>query len=223
MRNDKHLVIKLRKEGLSYGKISKKLDIPKSTLSGWLCDIGWSVDIKNELVRKANYVARHRLTLLNKKRRAMWEEWREKAREQARKDFPKLKSNPLFIAGIMLYWGEGDGKIENSIVRLSNIHPEMIKLFYLFLLSICKIPKERIKMAMILYPDLNEKKCKNFWSLKTGVPESQFIKAQFIKGRHPTKKLTNGIGIIYLGSRELKEKIFVWINLFHNKFVSTRA
>ena len=223
MRNDKHLAIKLRKKGLSYAKISKELDIPKSTLSDWFCKIGWSVDIKKELIRKANYVAKHRLVLLNKKRQAMWEQWREKARQQARDEFLQFILNPLFISGIMLYWGEGDSKLENSIVRISNTSPEMIRLFALFLQKICLIPKEKLRMSLILYPDLKEKKCKQFWSFASGVSENQFTKTQFIQGRHPTKRLTNGIGIIYVSSRELKEKIFVWIGLFYKQFASMRV
>ena len=223
MRNDKHLAIKLRKQGKSYNKISKELDIPKSTLADWFSNANWSIGIKKELIRKANYITRKRLVLINKRRRLMWEEWREKAREQARRDFIKLKSNPLFIAGIMIYWGEGDGNIKNGIVRMSNTAPEMIKIFSLFLKKICLVPKEKIKAAMILYPDLSEDKCKNFWSLISDIPEKQFIKTQFIKGKHPTKRLTSGICIIYTSSRQLKEKMLVWIELFHKQFPLKRV
>ena len=76
MRNDKHLAIKMRERGKSYNKISKELSIPKSTLSGWLADADWSKEIKMELTRKVNYVARKRLLLINKARREKWEKWR---------------------------------------------------------------------------------------------------------------------------------------------------
>lgn len=218
MRDDKHIAIELRQRGKSYNKIAKELGVPKSTLSDWFSSFNWSQDIKKELTRKANYVARKRLRLINKARREKWERWREKARQQARKDFNQLQKDPLFIAGIMLYWGEGDSKIENSMVRLSNTSPEMMRVFSLFLLNICGVSKEKIRMAMILYPDLNEKKCKHFWSTATGIPKNQFIKTQFIKGKHPTKRLSYGICMINVSSRELKEKIFVWIELFHKKF-----
>ena len=223
MRNDKHIAVKLRREGKSYSKISKELNVSKGTLSGWFSSINWSKSIKSELTRKANYIARKRLRSYNKKQKIFWETWREQARQQARDSFSKLKSNPLFISGIMIYWGEGDSKIENSNVRISNTNPNMIRLFNLFLRVICEVPKEKIKMAMILYPDLNENKCKNFWSETSGIPESQFIKTQFIRGRHPTKRLTNGIAIVYFSSRELKEKIFIWIELFHKQFPLMRV
>jgi len=69
MRNDRHFAIKLRKQGKSYNKISGELKIPKSTLSDWFSDIKWSEDIKKELTRKANYIARKRLRLINKARK----------------------------------------------------------------------------------------------------------------------------------------------------------
>ena len=100
----------------------------------------------------------------NKKR---WEEWRENHRTNAIKEFPRIKSNPLFIAGIMLYWGEGDSKVENGNVRLTNTNGNIMRLFTQFLLTICEVPLEKIKGAMILYPDLHENTCKDFWSSAT--------------------------------------------------------
>jgi hypothetical protein len=219
MRNDKHLAIELRRRNKSYNKISKELGVPKSTLSKWFSKIGWSQNIKNELARKANYVAKKRLRLINKTRRVMWERWREKARQQAKKEFPYLKRNHLFLAGLMLYWGEGDSKVENSLVRLSNTDSEMIRIFSLFLQNSCKVPRDKIKATLILYPDLNENKCKDFWSKSSGIPKNKFYKTQVIYGRHPTKRLSYGICNIYVASRELKEKVLVWIKLYQQELV----
>ena len=216
MRNDKHIAIKLRKEGKSYNKISKELDIAKSTLSGWFSNLDWSDVIKQELARKANFIARKRLRLVNKQRREMWEKWRQGYRDEASRQFPLLENNPLFLAGLMLYWGEGDSKMENCIVRLTNTDSEMIRIFTLFLYKICNVPKEKVKFQLTLYPDLKEEACKHFWSVKSNIPLSQFIKTQYIKGRHPTKRLNYGICVAYVSSRGLKEKIFTWLKLYQN-------
>lgn len=223
MRNDKHLATQLRKKGKSYAKISKELGIAKSTLSDWFSRIEWSEYIKDELTRKANYIARKRLRLINKERRAMWQRWREKAREEARREFPYLKKDQLFLAGLMLYWGEGDSKIENSSVRLSNTNPYLIGLFSLFLRNVCKVPTRKIRAEIILYPDLSEEECKQFWAAALNIPKSQFTKTQFIKGRHPSKRLLYGICMVVVSSRQLKEKIFVWIELFHKQYTLMRA
>lgn len=212
MRNDKHLAIKLRKQRKSYNEISGELEISKSTLSNWFSAIKWSKDVKKELIRKANYVARKRLRLINKERGQMWEEWREEARQQAKKEFHFLSKNPLFVAGLMLYWGEGDSKIKNPF-RLSNTDPRMIALYTKFLTKSLNIPKENLRSTIILYPDLSEKKCMNFWATTIGIPKSQFYKTQFIKGKHPTKRLSTGICMITCGNRQIKEKVLVWIDL----------
>lgn len=213
MRNDRHLAIKLRKKGLSYNKISKELDIPKSTMCYWFRDEQWSQEIKAELTRKVFRVAKKRLRLINKKRREKWEKWHEECREKARKEFPFLKNDPLFLAGLMIYWGEGDSKASNSLIRVSNTDPRMMRIFTDFLLRIGKIPHEDLRASLILYPDLDEKECLDYWTKGIGIPVSQFIKTQVIKGRHPTKRLSYGICIVYKCSRELKEKILEWIDL----------
>jgi len=218
MHNNKKLASQLRKSGKSYSTISKRLMIPKSTLSDWFKDFPWSKQIKQKLIEKNKVLMRERIQVMNNARKKKLAIWHEQCRQQAKKEFPQLRRNPLFLAGLMLYWGEGDSKIENCMVRLSNTDPEMIKIFSSFLQKACQIPKEKIRIHLILYPDLRDKICKNFWSKSSNIPQSQFIKTNFIQGRHPTRRLNNGICIIYISSRELKEKIFTWIKLYQEEF-----
>ncbi len=67
----------------------------------------------------------------------------EEARSEARQEFEQLKYHPLFIAGLMLYWGEGDMR-SRSQVRLINTDPEMIPLFVFFLRHVCLIPEKKL-------------------------------------------------------------------------------
>ncbi len=218
MRNDKHLAIKLRKKGLSYRKISKEIQVPKSTLSNWFSPLDWSQEIKENLHKKALYISKKRLRLTNKKRQEYWEKWRENFRKEAKEEFSCLLRDPLFSLGVALYWGEGDHKIENCRVSLINTDPRIIYLFSKFLRKTLKVEPEKIHAWLILYPDLSEKKCKKFWSETSSIPLNQFKKTQYIKGRHPTKKSSYGICTILVFSRGLKEKIFVWKNLFHKMY-----
>jgi len=89
----------------------------------------------------------------------------------------------------------------------------MIALYTKFLTKSLNIPKENLRPTVILYPDLSEEKCLNFWVAIIGIPKSQFYKTKFIKGRHPTKRLSNGICMIACGNRQIKEKILIWIDL----------
>lgn len=218
MRNDKHLAIKLRKQGASYNKISEELGIPKSTMVYWFRDEEWSKEIKKILNWKNNFLSKQRLSTYIKIRRERLGAFYEQCRKEALDEFPRLKNNLLFIAGLMLYWGEGDSNVKNCSIRLANSDSKMIALFFKFLKEIAKIPEEKIKIGLILYPDLNDIKCKEYWSQKTGVKINQFIKSTYVKGKHHTKRLTNGIAVIYFTNRGFKEKLFAWIKLFQREF-----
>jgi len=217
MRNDQHLAIKLRKKGISYSKISKELGIPKSTLCCWFRDLDWSKEIKEKLNERNIRKSRKRMRIISKVNKLRWKKWRESYQKEAKKEYNYFRKNSLFISGLNLYWGEGDNKLENGIVRLSNTDPRMIRIFCNFLSAI-RVPKNKIRVSLILYPDLLDNKCKIFWSKASKIPLCQFYKTQFIKGRHPTKRLEHGICIIQMNSRGLKEKIFVWTELFYQEY-----
>ncbi|MEK7507931.1 MAG: helix-turn-helix domain-containing protein [Patescibacteria group bacterium] len=220
MRKDKALAIKLRRSDKSYSEISKKLGISKSTLAEWFRHDPLSQKTKQLLTRRAAEISRKRMIRLGEINKIRWEKWRESARNEGRKLFPTLVQNPLFIAGLMLYWAEGDSKIENPF-RLTNTNPKMIALYIRFLTKILRVPIENLRATVILYPDLSEKECLRFWEKTMGISESQFYKTQFIKGHHPTKRLSNGICMITCGGRQLKEKVAVWIDLASNQLLQS--
>lgn len=218
-RNDKHLALKFRKEGQGYNFISNELGIPKSTLSGWFGDLKWSQALKIRLAQKANFMAQKRMRLMARANKARWAKWRASYRTEAILEFPRLKNNPLFISGIMLYWAEGDnGKIGGN-VRLANIDPRMIRVFIKFALKICRVSKEKIRIGLLLYPDLSDSVSKTFWHKNTGISLNQFHKTQVIRGKHPTKRLQNGICMIRIGGTGLKEKIRTWIDLYSKEIM----
>lgn len=214
MRRDRHLAFALRKQSKSYNEISRLLGIPKSTLVYWFKDNQWSENIKKELIRKANILNQPRLRLMSNANKKKWEAWHEECRQKARNEFPALKDNSLFLAGLMLYWGEGDKNIKNGIVRIANSDPEIIRIFYLFLKDVLLLPQRKIYIKLIIYPDLNMQNIERFWSKLLNIPLSQFKKTIVIEGKHPEKRLSYGIGYVEVISRELKEKIFTWIKLY---------
>ena len=147
--------------------------------------------------------------------KARWKLTHEEYRSAAIREFENLKNDPLFIAGLMLYWGEGDKKIENGQVSLSNSDPHLVRLFYLFLVKALGVSPERITLSLILYPDLVDSVQKNMWSKITKIPLSNFRGSTVIKGRHPTKRNSYGVCIIRVNSRQLKEKVIKWIDLLY--------
>lgn len=206
--------VSLRKKGLSYNEISRILSISKGTLSLWFSDKKWSQNISIELSQKSRQISKEKIQFLIRANKARFAKKRKCYREDGACEYKELKNIPLFGAGLMLYLGEGDSKIENSMVRLSNVTPEIIRLFAKFLIEICGVPQDRIRVSMILYPDLAESECKAFWVQQLGLPVENFHKTQYIIGRHKKNKLSYGVCNLCVCSRELKEKVFVWTKLY---------
>ena len=210
----------MRRRGKSYRYISAKLLISKGTLSEWFKKFKWSENIKTRLSEEARKKTLKRIPQFVANNQKRWHDWRESYRLEAIKEFGRIKNNKLFIAGTMLYWAEGDNGERSSLVRLTNTDPRMVRTFIDFTIKFCKVRQESIRIGLILYPDLNEAICKNFWSKRVRVSLEQFYKTQIIKGRHPTKRLENGICSVIVGGRGLKEKIKTWIDLNARNFIA---
>jgi hypothetical protein len=212
VRKDREKVIQWRKAGKSYKEIESALKVPRSTLSGWFGKEDWSEEIKQKLIHTQTEVGTVRLKELNKIRGKHLAEVYENARNEAYEELDMLKYNPLFIAALMLYWGEGD-KTEKGPVRLTNTDPKLLKLYVFFLKNVCNIPLQKIRVEVLVYPDLNEKKCREYWSKAIGLSLDHFTKSILIQGRHKTRRLSHGVCIVLVSSKYLKEKMLEWIRL----------
>lgn len=213
MRTDHQKAEEMRRKGKSYKEIGRKLSIPLSTLSNWFKNQDWSIAIRDKLATEASFSSPEKLALMVTSNKKRWAKWHKECQQEAINEYPQLKNGPLFAAGLLLYWGEGDKKLENSVVRLSNTDPLMIRAFSNFLEHV-GIPKEKIFVSLLLYPDLTDTVSKNFWSTSTNISLSQFKKSVYIIGRHPKKRLSYGVCTILVHSRKLKEKITVWLDLY---------
>ncbi|MBI2410266.1 MAG: helix-turn-helix domain-containing protein [Candidatus Kerfeldbacteria bacterium] len=219
MRKDKARAIDLRKQGKSYNEISAALHIPKSTLSNWFACVQWSQMTKQHLSIIHRERSRKRMKALTddirEKRNAAY----AKRRNEAKKMYPQYQQDRLFIAGLMLYWGEGDRKLQNGCIRLANSDPDMLLIFHRFLKKYLPTIYKKTKAYLILYPDLEDKAIKTFWSRHIGVSLDKFYKTHYIKGRHASKRLPYGVCTIIIRSREYKEMIDEWLQLAKSDFV----
>lgn len=216
MRKDKEKAIQLRLSGLSYKKINKELGVPIGTLAGWFKNQPWSERIKNRLSSNESLANPRKLELMSLANKARWESRRQEHRNAATREFEKLKRDPLFLAGVMLYWGEGEKQAKYSTVTFRNSDPEMIKLFYFFLTKTLKISSDKITAWLLLYPDLVDSVQKNFWSKMTGISIENFRKSAYIKGKSPKRRLSYGVCTVSIHSRALKERMLKWIDLYQN-------
>lgn len=192
--------------------------MPRSTLSNWFSGLDWSQELKSKLTEKARYTSKRRFLRVTRQRSKYWEGRKRSSREEAKTAFPSLLKDPLFISGISIYWGEGDSKLSNGNLRISNTDPKMIIVFLRFLRETLTIANEKIRIGIILYPDLDEGDCLDFWQKETRVPRCQFHKTQFITGRHPTKRSERGICMVSVCDRMIKEKVGTWIEMLGERY-----
>ena len=218
MGKDKKEALQLRSLGKSYNEIRDFLGVPKSTLSDWLRKTRWSSKIKHTLAEKALEKNTIRLRKLNKIRGEHLARLYREARNEAEEEFEYFKLYPAFISGIAIYWGEGD-KLSRHLIRIGNTDPLMIRAFVKFLCEVCGMPKKAVRAYILLYPDLDPDKCKDFWIKKSGLSAKNFNKCVVIQGRHKKKRIPYGVCYVGVGSTYLKEKMRIWLTLLPKEIV----
>ena len=209
MRTDKEEAFVLRRSGKSYNEIATTLGMSRSTLSVWFKGQDFSVEIRKSLTVNAAAESTARLHKLNKVRGDSLKASYYRAMVEATLELEIHKNSPLFIAAISAYWGEGD-KRSRSNVRLINTDPVMLQLFIEFLLRVCLVPKENMRAAMFIYPDLDEQTCKEYWKKMTGI--STFHKTMVLPSRHKINRLPYGTCSVIVSNTYLKKKMLLWID-----------
>ncbi len=204
--------VQFRKRGFTLSEIAKIVGVSKSTVSLWLSRETWSKSITADNQKRASKDNRKRILLLNKARSNQYKKLYTEAERSAVTEFKHYKHNPLFIAGLMLYVGEGDNS-DNHLIRIANARMDVHRIFIKFALEYLGIQKEKIRFWLLLYPDLHEEKCMKVWSRKLGLSVAQFHKNQVIQGRSKKRTLHYGVGNTIIGGTVLKKKLLKWIQI----------
>ncbi len=212
MRKDKEKVFELRRKGKSYREIQKEVDISRATLCAWFKGVEWSKHIESRNINNNIALSTERIRRLNEGRQEKLSAQYEVIQNKAAEDYKVFKTQPLFMAGLMIYAGEGD-KVNRGLIRISNSEFYLHKIFIQFALKYLDIPREDIRCALVIYPDHNAEECLNIWSKELLVPKTQFHKTQIIVGKEKVRKLQFGVGMTIISSTGLKKKILKWLEL----------
>lgn len=202
--------LNLRKQGFSYREIARTCGVSVSTVSKWLSALPGADLIVAENKRKAAKENRGRLLLINKARNTERQKQYKEAERIAKLEYENYRTNSLFVAGLTLYIAVGDSTDARSM-RISNSRPELHRLFIRFAMQFLGVPKTSIHMWLLLYPDLDEVICMQYWSKYTGISVSQFYSNQYVEGRSKKSTLHFGVGNTIIGSTLLKKKLNLWI------------
>lgn len=132
-------IVKMRREGASYGQIQKETGINKSILFYHLKNIEHPNNGKKFFYGESifQFSEEHRKRATQKIKANS---------ENKRKEFQKIgegmADDSLFVAGCMLYWGEGEKS--SNFFAIANCDVNLLKFFLKFCKNCLKIKKEDI-------------------------------------------------------------------------------
>ena len=172
---------RMRQNGASFGDISKKLNVAKSTLSFWFKDIVLTENtiIKIKTLGKAKSVqALLRYSESIRKERI---ERHNLQKEEGAAIAGNLSNRDILMIGFGLYWGEGY-KYENSELGFTNSNPYMIR-FYFKWLELWGVGKDSLIFRLTIneFSRKEEGNIKNFWVNFLGIKKEQFSKTTYIQ------------------------------------------
>ncbi len=214
---DREKALALRKKGMSYSQIKKALNVSKGTLSTWLRKYPLSAERINELRGKnEKRIERFRETMKQKR------EKRQKEIYAVQKKFIlPLNNREIFLAGLILYWGEGTKAQRNSLI-VSNSDPSVIKFFIYWLTKTLSVPRSNIKICLHLYRDMEVDKEIKYWSDILVIPRKQFnrpyIKKTSLRRINHKGSFGHGTCQARVNNTQLTEKVLMSIKAISNRY-----
>lgn len=204
----KKQAIALRIKGRSYNNIKKSLGLKsKGTLSQWFKDIKLPKKSLKLLAENNELAHKRGLLKANKNRKIKINSENKKAFEYGKNCIQQISEKELLLIGAVLYWGEG-AKSERSSLSLnfSNSDPLMISVYMRFIREILKIPEEKIRAGIHIYPSISSDEAKKFWSKTTKLPEDRFYIINQIsrasRNKRPFNILPHGTLAIKVNNRK---------------------
>lgn len=177
----------MRRLGWTYSEIRRVIPVPKGTLAGWCREIR----LTEEQVRAIQQRTRGRKGVprdTQRKRRQQIRRIEQEARALARANI----DDPIFVAGVVLYWAEGDKSLRRLCI--ANTDPRILTVFIRWLRTYHD-PAAEFVLALHLHEGNDEEAAKAFWRRALSLPEARFTKT-FIKPRgtgHRKNHLRHGV------------------------------
>ena len=206
---------KLRVQGFSLNQIHREMGISKSVLSGWLREVPLSVEGKKRLqstITHGQFVAaerkKQRTTLLLKT-----------YLNEAQKELSnfRIDRNSAKLLAALIYWCEGEKNILRA-VNFTNSDPDLINTFLKLLRRAFSLDETKFRICLHLHSYHSESEMKTFWSDRTGIPQTQFMKSfQKINGGKRIRNGYNGCVSIRYHETAIARKLLMTAKAFFAK------
>lgn len=223
----RQLAVQLRiSQNLSYSEIKGRLGVPKSTLSYWLKNLPLEESKIKELQKagwKKSEASRERYRNTMKEKRLAKD---QVVYENYDKMFCNLSNQAAFVAGLMLYLAEGSKNDYTKIV-LANTDYKIIQFFISWLIEFLQVKKEKIKIQLHLYNNMDLEKEQNFWQNRLELEKTQFYKTQVreLKASSFTYKDSkrHGTCSVYVLGVEKKRQVTMAIKAFLDNYLKNKG
>lgn len=184
---------RLRAEGRSLKEIAEQLGVAKSSVSLWVRDLPTlSPEGRSERARRA---AEARW----QPERARRQRAHQATRDEASGSVGELSGRELLLAGVLLYWAEGEkSKAYRPArrLRLINSDPDVIR-FYLAWLDHLGVSREDLNFRVCIHESADVPAAQQFWAELVGAEEGQ-MRRPTLKRHNPTTVRKN-VGASYRG------------------------
>ncbi|MEX0865352.1 MAG: hypothetical protein WD269_10835 [Acidimicrobiia bacterium] len=203
----------LRRTGLSYGEIMGMIPVKKSTLATWCREVRLADEQYVAIrVRTGSREGIPRDT--NRKRRAEI----EMIKAQASLEAIHLQDDPLWTAGVALYWGEGFKT--QSTLGMANADPHALRLFMSWADAYVP-PATGYRARLNLHADNDESAARAWWADQLGLGTSEFTNT-FIKPDgtgHRKNHMPHGVCLVNKRrSADAFHTTMVWVEFMQEWF-----
>lgn len=213
---------KMRKKGLSFGDISRKLNVNKSTLSYWFKDMILDQSTIDKIKTKGKKKSIRGLLKYSETKRKERINRHSIQKQEGAMMLGTLSNRDILMTGLGLYWGEGY-KYENGELGFTNSNPHMIR-FYFKWLKLWNVEKDSLIFRLTINEFFRKKESNiiNFWINFLGVKKEHFSKTTFIETnlkKASLKNVENYKGILRVKVRKgiaLRNKILGAIDHISN-------
>jgi hypothetical protein len=159
-------IISLRERGKTLTEIIKVLNRGKGTIYKYIKDVKIKKEYKEDFLDK-------KFASKMKSRK----EW-ESAKVWSKLKINRLSERDILLISAMLYWDEGNKQYELNLINSDYF---LIKLFIKGLM-IMGVKKEKIKISIRIFNDIDKNKAIRFWLNKLSLNKKNLVSVNVING-----------------------------------------
>ncbi|MFJ8991712.1 helix-turn-helix domain-containing protein [Streptomyces sp. NPDC102279] len=183
----------LRRQGWTYNEIQAELGCSKSSVSLWVRHL------PRPEPRCTPEEQRARMNAGLARLRAEQDQVRKETKRQAAESIGGLSDRELFMAGVALYWAEGQKSKpyqRRETVAFVNSDPGVIQL-YLAWLDLLGVSRERLRFRVMIHETADVDMSERYWADLVGIDASTLLPTTLKK--HNPKTVRKNVGDAYRG------------------------